>query len=264
MRQNLILCLSTIFLFGVLAGITYSDTPSLTEGDGTLRRVHVPILMYHYVSELPPNADDLRVNLTLSPRLFESHLQYFQANNYTTISLQEMHDALLYGEPLPPKPVILTFDDGYLDHYTIVFPLLKQYGFTGTFFIITQFIDEGSVGYLNWEQIREMSAHGMAMEAHTKTHPDLRNRDVDYLVYQIMGSLETLDANLDLDARMFAYPAGRYDDATLKLISTTPIRRAVTTQHGALHTSDNWFEVPRLRITHQTGAAGLAQLLNSR
>lgn len=255
-HKKLILCL----VLGIFVGWVCAQDG----GDGTLRRIHVPILMYHYVSELPPNADDLRVGLTLSPALFESHLQYLRANGYQTISLTDLHNALLYGYELPPKPVILTFDDGYIDHYTVVLPLLRQYEFTGTFFIITQFIDEGRNGYLNWTQIQEMGEAGMAIEAHTKTHPDLSNRDIPFLVYQIMGSIETLNANLSTPARMFAYPAGRYDDLTLQLIATTPIQRAVTTQRGALHTTDNWFEVTRLRVTNQTGAAGLAQLLNTR
>src|SRR5215207_5305181 len=151
-----------------------------TTGDGTLRRLRVPILMYHYVSELPPDADDIRVGLTVSPQMFREHMQYLQTAGYQTVSLYEINLALEHGTPLPPKPVVLTFDDGYIDHYSTVFPILQEYSFTGTFFIISQFVDNNHPAYMTWEQIAQMANAGMRMEAHTKTHADLRSRNYDF------------------------------------------------------------------------------------
>lgn len=233
-------------------------------GDGTLRRIRVPILMYHYVSPLPPDADEFRIALTLEPGIFREHLQYLKDQEYTSISLYDLHDALSLGKPLPPKSVILTFDDGYIEHYTTVYPLLKEYGFSGTFFIITGRADNNDPGYVSWNQIQEMSENGMFMESHTKSHSDLRERSYDFLVYEILGSIESLKAHTNEDVNLFCYPAGRYDDSTLEVLNTLPIWIAVTTQPGTLHTTDNMLELPRLRITNDTGVLGLAQLLNSR
>lgn len=232
------------------------------KGDGTLRRIYVPILMYHYVSPLPPNADDIRVGLTLDPAIFRQHMQYLQEEGYNTISFYELNNALENGSKLPSKPIILTFDDGYIEHYTTVFPVLKEFGFTGTFFIPTAFIDENRSGYMNWQQIKEMSDAGMSMEAHTKDHVDLRNRDYDFLVYEILGSFESLEAHTEIASRIFAYPVGHYDDNTLAVLASTPVLRAVTTQIGAYQTTDNYLEMPRMRITNETGVSGLAYLLN--
>ncbi len=229
--------------------------------DGTYRRIHVPILMYHYVSEAPENADEMRRQLTLSPTLFRQHLEYFFYEGYTPISLYALNNALLTGASLPAKPVILTFDDGYIDHYSIVFPMLRQYGFTATFFIITGQVDANNPAYMNWAQVSEMANAGMDMEAHTKTHAELDNRDYDFLVYEVLGSLESLQVYTGRPSRMFSYPVGSYDDNTLSTLATMPIWRAVTTQPGALHTSDNRLEMTRLRITHETGVNGLQQLL---
>ncbi|MEM9950949.1 MAG: polysaccharide deacetylase family protein [Chloroflexota bacterium] len=232
------------------------------DGDGTLRRVRVPILMYHYVSVLPPDADAIRRGLTLHPDIFRQHIDYFATNNYTTISLYDLDNALENGTPLPENPVILTFDDGYLDAYTEVFPVLRDSGMTGTFFIPTQFIDDNRVGYVNWAQINEMAQAGMSMEGHSKTHPALVERDFDFLVFEVMGSLESLLVHSGMIPRMFSYPAGRYDEDTLRFMASTPVERAVTTQTGTIQTTTNRYELPRMRITDETGVSALIYLLN--
>lgn len=231
--------------------------------DGTLRRARVPILMYHYVSELPSDADKYRIDLSISPAQFRAHLAYLQEQGYSTISLYQLDEALLTGAPLPPKPVILTFDDGYIDHYISVFPALRDYGFTGTFFIITALADANRADYVNWAQIGEMAAAGMSLESHTKDHVDLRGRDYDTLVYQLLGSLESLAAYTGQTAHMFSYPIGHYDGMTLNVAQQLPIWRAVTTERGAWQTTDNRLEVPRLRISGGMGAGGLAAILQT-
>ncbi|MBZ0284860.1 MAG: polysaccharide deacetylase family protein [Anaerolineae bacterium] len=257
--------LPLFILVTVLGSSVNAQTPSseslAPQWDGTLRRIRVPILMYHYVSELPAQADDIRIGLTVTPPLFRAHLAYLKEQGYTTISLYDLDNALLRGIPLPPKPVILTFDDGYIDHYIHVFPALQEYGFTGTFFIITGLADEKAQGYMTWEQIQTMAAAGMSMESHTKTHADLRDRDYEFLVYELLGSLESLAALNGHKSHMFAYPVGRYDDATLSVLEQLPVWRAVTTQPGLLHTTDNHLELPRQRVTGNMSVSGLEYIL---
>jgi peptidoglycan/xylan/chitin deacetylase (PgdA/CDA1 family) len=262
---RLLIALSTAAALLLSSGHSLSQTaaPDMS-GDGTLRRIRVPILMYHYVSDLPADADAVRVELTVIPTLFAAHMQYLSEQGYTTISFYDLEAALMTGTELPPKPVILTFDDGYIDHYTQVFPTLRSFGFTGTFFIITNRADAGDVGYMNWAQIREMADSGMSIESHTKTHQDLRNRDYDFLVYELLGSLESISAHTAHPPQVFSYPVGRYDAAVLDVLAQTDVLRAVTTQNGALHTSDNRLEMPRLRVSGRTGVTGLAAILGSK
>ncbi len=254
---------------GVLAQ-SHEQTPGPTPSaqdrveaawDGTYRRIRVPILMYHYVSDLPDDADETRTDLTLAPTVFRAHMDYLFYQGYTPVSLYDLDDALLSGTPLPTKPVILTFDDGYADHYSNVLPVLQQYGFTATFFIITGTADAGDPTHLSWEQIKAMADAGMDMESHTKTHADLRARPFDFLVYELLGSRESLQAYTGKASHLFSYPIGHYDDNVLSVIETMPIWRAVTTQPGILQTTDNRYELPRLRIHNMTGVTGLAQLL---
>lgn len=230
--------------------------------DGTFRRIRVPILMYHYVSELPPDADEYRRDLTLAPDLFRDHVDYLFYQGYNPISLYQLDEALANGKPLPPKPVALTFDDGYIDHYTNVFPALRAYNFTATFFIITAKPDASDPAYLSWEQIQEMAAEGMNMESHTKNHIDLRGRDYDTLVYEMLGSMESLRFYTGRWPHIFCFPVGFYDDTALNVLETLPVWRAVTTENGTLHTSDNRLLMPRVRISSGTTATVLGRLLS--
>ncbi len=230
--------------------------------DGTLRRIHVPILMYHYVGEIPANADDMRINLTVETAAFRAQMQYLRDNRYTTISLYDLYAALMRGASLPPNPVVLTFDDGYLGHYTTVFPILQERGFTGTFFIITARADANNPEHLNWQQIREMSDANMDMESHTKDHVELDAQDYDSIVYQVLGSLESLRYYTGREAYFFGFPVGRYNENTLNVMQTLPVWAAVTTQPGTLQTTDRLLEMPRVRISHDTSIAAFARLLS--
>jgi len=229
--------------------------------DGTLRRIRVPILMYHYISPLPADADAYRQDLTITPDVFRAHMRYLHDEGYSTISMYQLDEALMQGSLLPPNPIILTFDDGYIDAYTTVFPILREFGLTGTFFIITGRADANDPDYVNWQQISEMSAAGMSMESHTKNHADLRGRTYDFLVYELLGSLESLQAYTGIEPHIFAYPIGHYDGMTLDVVRGLPVWRAVTTQAGMLQTTDNRLEMPRVRVSGDTGVSGLAYLL---
>lgn len=231
------------------------------DNDGTLRRIHVPVLMYHYVGDTPAGADIYRQDLTISTEAFREQLAYLKNQGYETVNLDDLHDALMAGERLPAKPVVLTFDDGYSDHHVNAWPILTDLDYEATFFVITDRADESHPAYLNWDQIMEMADSGMRMQSHTKSHPDLRNRDYDFLVFQLLGSLESLEVFTGQPVTSFSYPAGQYDDMTLTVLKQMPIQIAVTTQHGAYHTSDGLLEIKRLRIRSTTTVESLAALI---
>lgn len=263
LRRALWLSICATLLVSGVVGQMSAAQPSdeSTAWDGTLRRIRVPILMYHYVSELPFDADAVRRDLTVTPAQFREHLSMMFYEGYTPISLYALHAALMIGDPLPAQPIVLTFDDGYSDHYATVFPLLREFGFTATFFIPTAFMDEERVGHLNWEQVREMSAAGMSMEPHTKTHRELDGVTYEVLVYEALGSIESIAHYTGKMPNMFSYPVGRYDDFTLRVFSDMEIWRAVTTERGMLHTSDNQLEVARVRVPGGASAAILRSIL---
>ncbi len=257
---------SIVLTLSIQSSTSQQPSESLSQtsiADGTLRRIYVPILMYHYVGPLPEDADRYRTELTVSAQRFREHIEFLVSQGYSSTSLYEVNNALLTGAPLPPKPIVLTFDDGYTDHYTNVLPILREYNFTGTFFIITGYADQGLTQHLSWAQIQEMGYNGMSIEPHTKSHIDLRQRPREQLIYEIVGSMESIQAHTGQKGTIFAYPGGRYDEQTLSIIQQTGVQRAVTTTHGAWLTTDNRYELPRLRVSGEMSVAALAQLLRS-
>ncbi len=220
--------------------------------DGTLRQIAVPILMYHYISTPPEDADIYRQDLSVTPEDFRAQMQLLADRGYTTISLYDLNRALRWGAPLPPRPVILTFDDGYRDAYEHAFPVLQEFGFTGTFFVITARLDEGHPAYITWAQAQEMAAAGISIESHTKEHPNLSGRGAAELYYQIQGSLESIAAHTGQAVRVFSYPGGRWDEGVLEAVRRFGIWAAVVTEGGVLHTTDNLLLLRRVRVSGET------------
>jgi peptidoglycan/xylan/chitin deacetylase (PgdA/CDA1 family) len=247
---------------------TPTSTPTLTSTPaptpiGLGLTLNVPILMYHYISDPPSNADAIRRDLSVGPARFEAHLAYLRQAGYHTITMRQLSYALSGQAILPPKPILLTFDDGYRDHYENAFPLLQKYGDTGVFFIFTQPIDAGSAAYLTWDMVKEMHRAGMEFGSHSYSHPDLRGRKVDFLVYEIVGSKEAIEQHIGEPVRFFCYPSGRYDDQVIKVLDSAYFWAAVTTEWGGEQSYAHRFEMPRVRVRGSDTANTLAEKLNS-
>lgn len=201
----------------------------------------VPILMYHYIRELPAN-DQLGDNLSVSPEVFSEQIMRLSQNGYVTIKMADLSDpkkkaiSKIYYEK--KKPIILTFDDGYDDAYTHALPILRKYHFFGTFYIIRDFV--GKARYLTKSQIVKMAALGMEIGSHTLNHPNLANLGQAMQYEQIYLSKE--------NASTFCYPSGRYNEITLNLVKTAGYSTAVTTIEGVANQNSDFWQLPRLRV----------------
>jgi peptidoglycan/xylan/chitin deacetylase (PgdA/CDA1 family) len=231
--------------------------------DGVQRTVSVPILMYHYISTPPAGADAYRIDLSTSPEQFAAQLDRLLAEGYTTISLYQLLAHLAQGAPLPAKPVVLTFDDGYRDNYEHAFPLLRERGMTATFFVVTDFIDEERPLYLSWDMAREMLAGGMSIESHGRNHFTLEGQDDNYLVWQALGSLETLQYELGVRPRFVSYPAGDYDQRTIAIFHSANYWAGVTTVQGTEQSSARPFELERIRVRNTTTPDALIRFMEA-
>jgi peptidoglycan/xylan/chitin deacetylase (PgdA/CDA1 family) len=239
-----------------------TPAPAEPTPDGVARTLRVPILMYHYISLPPAGAGAVRRDLSVTPERFEAQLQYLYDAGYTSITLDDLAMALETGAPLPERPVILTFDDGYRDHYYNAYPLLLKYGFTGSFFLVTSCLDEGREEYLTWDQVTEMHAEGMEFGAHGYTHLDLSGRSVDYLVWQMLGPRQAIEERIGEPVRWFCYPAGKYDDQAVAVLHSANYWGAVTITNGAEHHSGGLFELTRIRVHGSYGVANLAAAID--
>lgn len=216
--------------------------------DGTIRQVIVPVLMYHHVAVPPPEADAVRRDLSVSPASFEAQLRYLIERGYEPVTLSDLIKHVQVGQPLPSRPIILTFDDAFEDQYTNAYPLLKRYGFVGTFFIITRFLDERRDEYMSWSEVELLHASGMEIGSHSYTHPSLRGKSSDYVVWQVLGSKEAIEARTGEPVRFFSYPSGQYDRHVVEILGSAGYWGAVTVEPGSLQSSQHPFELRRIRV----------------
>jgi peptidoglycan/xylan/chitin deacetylase (PgdA/CDA1 family) len=229
--------------------------------DGSVRTAHVPVLMYHYLSAPPADADIYRRDLSVTPDRFVAHLDAMQQAGYTPISLYTLLDYLTLGTSLPERPVVLTFDDGYRDNYTNAYPILRERGLTATFFIVTDFIYDERPEYLTWDMVREMYIGGMSIEAHGRNHVSLANKDSDYLIWQALGSYESIEVEIGVRPRFISYPAGEYDPLTIDIFRSANYWAGFTTKQGATHRSDDLFQMRRIRMRGTTSPEELLRVL---
>jgi peptidoglycan/xylan/chitin deacetylase (PgdA/CDA1 family) len=227
-----------------------SDTPTSTDTPtAVVHQVRIPILMYHHVGDLPPDADALRTDLTVLTANFEAQMNFLADQGYTTMHLVDLVKHLESGEPLPDKSIVLTFDDGYDDNYVNVFPTLKDHGFVGTFFVIGSPTDYGSPGYLRWEQILEMYNNGMEIGAHSLTHRyNLGQMRPSTQDTEIKNDNKLMVDHLPNWTPIFSYPSGSYNQYTIDLLNSLGYVAAVTTNQGALQSSGAPDELRRIRI----------------
>jgi peptidoglycan/xylan/chitin deacetylase (PgdA/CDA1 family) len=212
------------------------------------RSFRVPVLVYHHVKWPKPSDDATERGLTILPTQFAAHLTYLQTHGYHTVTAARLVAALRGKGRLPSHPVVLTFDDGYRDVYANVYRILRRRRMTATFFICPGFLN--SVRYLTWRQVEDMSRHGMDIEAHTMSHPDLRVVPAAQARGEIVQSRQILQTRLHRSVRVFAYPYGAYNAAILRDVSRAGYLAAFTTHVGWVETSTHMLTLPRVYANH--------------
>lgn len=227
--------------------LSATATATATNFQPNTNELKATVLMYHYIGDLPQNADNIRKGLTVSGEEFEGQLKYFTQKGYTITTLSGF-DTFRQRQQIPEKLAILTFDDGYLDNYEVAFPIMKKYNATGTFFIITKKI--GTTGYMTEEQIKELSSSGNEIGSHSVNHLSLDKYKGNSLKSEIVDSKETLEKLISKTVISFCYPAGKYNADTTKAVEEAGYKYAVTTQssNGTLDLGKS-FEITRYRMS---------------
>ncbi len=178
-------------------------TPTwVTQGPG---EVKVPILLWHHIAVSPIGS-----RYYVPPDTFDAELKLLHNWGYTTITTTELVQAITQGASLPPRPMLLTFDDGNEDNYTNAFPIMKKYGFTGVLYIVVQYMN--TPNYMTMDQIKEMADAGWEIGSHSETHRDLVGGTED-MRYEIVQSRQDLEDRLGVPILTFAYPFGQEDSA---------------------------------------------------
>lgn len=183
-----------------------------------------PILLYHQISDLSPDHDPQR--LATPPALFEAQLKLLKDEGYQTVRLEDLIACWIAEKPLPPKTVVITFDDGYRDNYDVALPLLTRYGFTATNFLVADRIGgvanwEGQrtpVPMMSWQQVREWHESGMSLGSHTLTYPDLRLLPADKVAYEIVTSRAIIEDHIGAPVVTISYPYESFSRKVLHMV----------------------------------------------
>lgn len=228
--------------------------PSLTSAADA---AYVPILMYHYIRTVDEGEDPLGYRLSITPEVFAQQMEWLHTNDYTPIRM-DMLSACLRGQTTcPENPVALTFDDGYADAATAALPILKQYGFVATFYVVINFI--GQPGYMTWEQIELMRDSGMEIGSHTISHADLTVLSLEEAQAQVVDSRQILEERLGIPILSFCYPIGSYNPEVAELVRDAGYTSAVTVIPGS--SMELMYELPRRRIVGGESLEGFAWYL---
>ncbi|ELC8443157.1 polysaccharide deacetylase family protein [Clostridium perfringens] len=174
----------------------------------TSQDMNIPVLCYHDVT--PNNPDNN--GLLISPEKFKEQLQYLKDNNYTPITLDELYDYLRNNKEIPEKPVVITFDDGYKGNYEYAYPLLKEFKFPATMFVISNYV--GGTDFMTTKQLKEMSNNGIEIESHTSKHDDLSKLNETEQVETLKNAKTSLEKIIEKPVNFVAYPFGRHNSDT--------------------------------------------------
>jgi peptidoglycan/xylan/chitin deacetylase (PgdA/CDA1 family) len=205
------------------------------------QKVKVPVLMYHCVANKKKNS------LFVPPAQFEKQISSLAKEGFSFLSANDLYDAWDKGIPLPKRPVVVTFDDGYEDNYQNAFPILKKFNAKATIFVVTGQV--GKKGYLNWKQIKEMDRSGIDIESHTVHHPDLRKTTSPQLKKELLLSKQVLESELRRPVIIFCYPYGKYNEAVLQETKKAGYKMAFSTRPGFSSYPQGIFTLHRIRIS---------------
>lgn len=209
----------------------------------------VPILMYHVIEDPPPGAP--YPDLYVSADDFRAQLKWLSEQGYEAVTLRQVEKAWRKGGRLPEKPVVLSFDDGYVSQYEVAFTEMKRLGWPGLLNLKAGETD------IYKRQVREMVAAGWELGSHTVDHPDLTTLDPTALTEELTRSRRILRRRFGVPVTHLCYPAGRYNDAVVAATEAAGYTTASTTDPGLAESNDP-YRLKRIRVNRGDGPDALA------
>jgi peptidoglycan/xylan/chitin deacetylase (PgdA/CDA1 family) len=212
----------------------------------------VPILMYHVVGPTPAGA--ALPGLYVSRQDFSRQLRWLGNQGYHAVTLRAVFLNWRGRKPLPPKPIVLTFDDGYREQFTIAAPLLEERGWPGVLNLeYAQLVHQSLTGPM----IRQLLAQGWELASHTLTHPDLTTLDSRKLRREVALSRQLLQHRFGVRVDFFCYPSGNFDARVVRAVRAAGYLGATTIRPG-LARRRQLFTLARIRVDSGDGPHELA------
>lgn len=236
---------------------TPSLTPTATWAFQPAGEVTCPILLYHHIDG-PDAAPGNGTRYSVSSSDFEAQMSALRDWGYTAIPISLLVRAITVGAELPPRPVVLTFDDGYTDVYNYAYPIMQKYGFVGVVYIIAGYM--GGAGYMTPEQIQELASHGWEVGSHSMTHAHLPAVP-DRLTEEGSASRALLKSTLGVEVNTFAYPYGEIDPNVVEKIAKYGYTAAVGLGVQDTNGMRSLFYLSRIEVRNGTSLEDFAALL---
>ncbi len=207
-------------------------------------RGYVPILCYHQVREWTADDSEEDRAYIMPPAILAAQLAYLRKEGYHSVTAAQVYAYYAFGQPLPPKPVMLSFDDSDGTQYTVGRPLLHDYGFSATFFIMTVVL--GKEGYMSAEQVQDLDREGFDIQPHTWDHQMVTHDTTEHdWVQQIVEPRQYLERLLGHPTPFFAYPYGVYDAAAAQRLHFSSYLAAFRLREDMDPTTDPLFAIER-------------------
>lgn len=238
--------------------LTSTETPTPTpEWVFQSDTITCPILLYHRITNPPlPNSSDARYYTPTDA--FTWQMQALKDWGYTSIPISLLVTAITKGAFLPPRPVVISFDDGYETVFENAYPIMKELGFTGVMYIVGEYI--GAQGYMSIENLVVMSENGWEIGSHSMTHPHLpANHDAVY--FEAGQSKTTLATEIGVSISTFAYPYGEMDGFVVDKVAEYGYLAAVGLGTQYIHSMDTLYYLSRIEIRNGVNKTAFATLL---
>ncbi len=230
----------------------------------------IPILMYHSVSD---QATPKYSPFAISPALFAQQVEYLHQQNYTPLTVTQFMAIRSGNEPWPARPVLLTFDDGLDDFYTGALPVLQQYHFPATLYVVTGYMNgtsrwllaegEGNRPMLTWERLAEIQAAGVECGGHTHYHPQLDTIPLTRAREEIVQCKKILEDRLGRQIYSFAYPYGYHTAAVKQAVQEAGYTSACAVKYEMCAENTDPFALKRLMVGPTTTIPALEALLTT-
>ena len=213
--------------------------------------------MYHVIAPEPPGAQ--WPQLFVKPISFRAQMDYLAGEGYTAVTLDQVYGAWEKDGLVPPKPIVISFDDGYRAGYTDALPTLADHDWPGVLNLKLGALEDGE---LTERMIEEMLSAGWELASHTISHPDLTSVDTAQLETELFGSRAKIKKLFGQPADFFCYPAGNYDDTVVAAVKDAGYKGATTVDEG-IGKKDEPFTLKRVRIDGPDGVDGFAAKMRS-
>ena len=216
----------------------------------------VPVLMYHVVEAPKPGAP--LPELYVDSKEFAAELRALARAGYHGVTIDQVRAGWRRHVPLPPKPIVVSFDDGYRSHYTVARPVLRRLRWPGVLSLAIANLK--SPDGLTATQVKGLIESGWEIDAHTISHADLTTLEPRRLRHELRDSRRIIRYVFGVPANNFTYPAGKYDANVLAAVQAAGYRGALTVEPG-LARSDEPYELKRIRVNPGMGPDGVLKEL---